>query len=156
MKTILSVTLGLALAIGLTGCNIVRDTGLWRGTVVVRDELRAPYTCEVEIDLTHTDDTLAIHHLLTSCNAYSSKWHPGTFELLGSSAWKNGRNIGWAREDGSANLELDDNTADERFPMPSNRVILSWVRVGEGIEFTQETYYAGRIQRSTGLLRKTR
>jgi len=157
MKTFISkIFLGLMITLVLSGCDLKRDSGLWRGTVVVRDEMRNPYTCELEVDISHTDRDLILHHMLTSCKAYSAKWHPGTYEVHGESVWKNGRSVGTALPDGTVSLELNDQVADDRYPMPASRVIVSWMRVGEGLEFTEEAYFAGRIQRSSGLLRRVR
>jgi hypothetical protein len=156
MRFIQLATLVIGFLVLLTGCNLARDTGTWRGSVVVREEGRFPETCEVEIELTHSDDYLQFHHLMASCQAYSTKWHPGSFNLQGQNVWKNGERIGWAREDGSANLELTDRVTDERYPLPAHRVIVAWARIGEGLDFSQETYSAGRIQRSSGFLRRVR
>jgi len=156
MRFIQLSTLVIGLMVLLTGCNLARDTGTWRGSVVVREEGRMPETCEVEIELTHSDDHLQFHHLAANCDSYASKWHPGSFNITGHSVWKNGEMIGWAKEDGSANLELTDRVTDQRYPLPATRVIVAWTRIGDGLEFTQETYFSGRIQRSNGYLRKVR
>jgi len=152
-----SLFFGLAIAFGLTGCDIKRDSGLWQGTVVVReDDGRPNYTCQVELNLTHTDETVTVHHLLTSCEAFASKWHGDTYEVHGTSLFYNGRDIGWVRDDGSATLELRDYEMTQRFPTLADKVLLSWTRVGDSLEFTEEVTFAGRMKRSSGWLRKVR
>lgn len=152
-----SLVFAMAILFGLTGCDIKRDSGLWRGTVVVReDDGRSPYTCQVELNITHTGETVTIHHLTTSCDAFASKWHGDTYEVHGHSLFYNGRDVGWARDDGAVILELEHGDMRERFPILADKVMLSWLRVGDSLEFTEEVSFASRTKRSTGWLRKVR
>jgi hypothetical protein len=144
-------------ALSLTGCDVKRDSGLWQGTVVVRDdEGGAPETCQVELDLTHTDEAVTVHSLRTSCEHFSSRWEGDTYDIQGNSLYYDGRDVGWVREDGSAIVELKQDQMRDRFPILADRVVLSWMRVDGRLEFTQEVYFAGRVTRSTGWLQRLR
>ncbi len=133
-----------------------RDSGLWKGTVTVDDGYQTPYSCTAEMDISHNDQDLIIHHIANTCFAYGSKWHTGRFELFGSSVWKNGRNVGSAHHDGSGSLELDELTMDERYPHAATTVRISWRRSGIGLDFTEQAYSGGRVVRTTGWLKKIR
>jgi hypothetical protein len=152
-----SLFFALAIAFGLTGCDIKRDSGVWQGTVVVReDDGRPDTTCQMEINLTHTDETVTIHHLYTACEAFASRWQGDTYEVHGMSLFYNGRDVGWVRGDGSVTMELRDYEMTQRFPTLADKVMLSWTRVGDSLEFTEEVTFAGRKKRSSGWLRKMR
>ncbi|RZA08667.1 MAG: hypothetical protein EOP11_04160 [Proteobacteria bacterium] len=155
-KTFTKITLAIALVVAFQGCRVIDDTGVWRGTAVNRDDFRESYTCNLETDLTHTDSEIILHRITTDCGAYRGSWRPGTFEVHGTSIWKNGRAVGWARDDGSVTIDVTDpiNTFDERYPYPASRVVLSWTLINGSLEYTEEAYFAGRVQRTHGWLRR--
>lgn len=153
-KPLALLSLAAAILFGMSGCVMLEDSGTWRGTAVNRDDFREPYTCDMELDLTHTDDDLTLNHISANCGAYRGTWHPGHFEVRGSTLWKNGKTVGWARDDGSVTIDVNDPSLlfDERYPYPASRVVISWVKVGERLEYTEEAYFAGRVQRTHGWL----
>jgi hypothetical protein len=53
-------------------------------------------------------------------------------------------------------MELRDYEMTQRFPTLADKVMLSWTRVGDSLEFTEEVTFAGRKKRSSGWLRKMR
>jgi hypothetical protein len=153
-KPLALLTFAAAILVGLSGCEVMDDTGTWRGTAVNRDDFREPYTCNMETKLTHTDDEVILHHIVADCGAYRGVWHPGKFEVHGTTVWKNGRAVGWAKDDGSVTLDINDPAGmfDERYPYPASRVVISWVRVNGRLEYTEEAHFAGRVQRTHGWL----
>ncbi len=141
----------LALA-GLTACDVQRDSGLWRGTVKVREEGRTVRECDVELNLTHTNETMTIHHLHTGCDAYGARWEGESFEVHERSLFLRGREVGWVTLDGTAELALQRYDLGESYPLLADELRLSWQRKGEGLGFTEEVTYAGRKRYSTGTL----
>jgi len=156
-KPLALLSLGAAILFGMSGCVMLEDSGTWRGTAVNRDDFREPYTCDMELELTHSDDQIILHHVAANCGSYRGVWHPGSFEVHGSTIFKNGKAVGWARDDGSATIDVDDPSRyfDERYPYPASRVVISWVKVGERMEYTEEAYFAGRVQRTNGWLTRS-
>ena len=142
-------------ALGLTGCEVAPDTGNWRGTGVYRDGIHAPVTCNLKLDLTHTDEYVRIHQIGSDCAFKSAYWQAGTFDLHGTSLWKNGRIVGSATSNGAVTIDLLDPLVDDRYPFPAQKVTLSWTRVGSYLEYTEETYFDGKVQRTHGWLRKS-
>jgi hypothetical protein len=156
MKTILAKFCVVACGLALVACDLKRDAGLWRGTVVVRDEVRGNSLCDLEVDITHSSEHLMIHHVAVSCDGFRAKWHPGNYEIHAGAIWKNGRAVGWEHNDGSVTLELNDFTMDSRYPFPAHRVVLSWSLAGDSLDYREDSYFAGRVQSTSGWLRKVR
>ncbi len=150
------VTLGVALIAGLSGCRMIGDSGVWSGSAVSRDGFRESYSCNVEVDITHTEEYVTLHHVATDCGTYAGRWHAGTFEIHGGTVWRNGKAVGWARDDGSVTLDITDPSKflDNRYPYPASRLMISWMRVGESLEYTEEAHFPGRVQKTNGWLRR--
>jgi hypothetical protein len=139
-----------AFALGLMGCELVRapDSGTWKGTAVFRDELYQPITCDMTLDLIHTDDSLRIYNIQNDCQRGSNRWSALSFDIHGSELWQGGRVVGHASSDGSVSFELPDAYYNSNFPVPASRVVVAWTKVGSALEFTQETYFANTVQRT--------
>lgn len=148
------LTLGIGLIVGLSGCRMIGDSGVWSGSAVSRDGVYESYSCNVEVDITHTEEYVTLHHVATDCGRYAGRWQAGTFEIHGTTVWRNGKPVGWARDDGSVTLDIDDPSKflDQRYP--ATRLVISWMRVGDSLEYTEEAYFAGRVQKTNGWLRR--
>ena len=159
MKHFTRLVLALALFVafaGLSGCSLRPDSGLWRGSLVVRDDpARPPYNCRMEIDLTHTEESVTVHQLRTACENYATNWPGATFEVRGSTVLYEGRPVGWVGED-NVTLELDPAYLREAYPALADKVSLSWTRVGEYLEFSEVVRYGTQERRSSGWLMRVR
>ncbi len=141
----------------LTACDFKPDSGLWSGNVEVQNEGLRSHDCNLEVDITHTDDHITLHHVSNRCYYYSSKWHGGTFEVRGTGVWKRDRLVGWAQADGTVTLQLDESVIDDRFPFPAQRMVVSWNRVGGQLRYSEDAYTdLRRVHSASGWLSKSR
>lgn len=142
--------------LGLTGCDVDQapDSGTWRGQVTYSDGIYQPTSCEVKLDTSHNDKTLRIYHLESSCNQFTSRWSSVSFDVHGDELWKGNQLVGHASPNGTVSFELENPYLDDRYPYPANRVVVSWNRSGNFLEFTETAYFDGRVQRSHGWLRQ--
>ena len=147
--------IAFVLTLLLSGCDLKQDSGLWKGTVLVREgDGRPAYQCDVELQITHTDQNVTLHHVRNVCPHFTSKWHGDTFEVHNQSLIYRGQDVGWARPNGDVTLELREFQMRDRFPILADRVVLSWKRTGMSLEFSEEVTFAGRTKLSSGWLRK--
>lgn len=151
-KAVFLVVIGFSLA----GCNVYSDSGVWKGAAVIRDSVRGPKNCSIEVDITHNESLLALHHVNTNCEGYATNWRAGTFEVHGDTLWRNGKLVGSAKYTGEVELMLEDPYMDERYPYPARTVRVAWARNGEYLEYTEEAYFAGRTQTLHAWLRRYR
>ncbi len=154
MKTKLSMIALLACL--LPGCELTRDSGLWRGSISPTDSFEMNENCELEIELTRTSETLIVHTVNMGCPRYSYQWRVGAFDVFGGGVWKYGRRIGNIDPNGEVDLELTDAVVDEPLPMGYRSMRLRWNRVGSELQFWQETESFGRYRVSRGWLRRAR
>lgn len=134
--------------LGLSGCIQAPDTGAWSGQAVYRDGFRDATTCNLKLDLTHTDEYVRVHSIESDCNVYKTRWQAGTFERHGDTLWRDGRIVGHADDAGSVSLNLEHPYQDDDYPFTANRVTVSWTRVGNYLEYTEEAYFDNKIQRT--------
>lgn len=142
--------------LGLSACDLVQapDTGVWKGTAVFRDGVKDPVTCELTLDLSHTDETLRVYRIDHNCSRTRTSWRATTFDVKGKDLWRGTRHVGYASRDGDASFEFDAFELEDQYMYPAQRLMVSWAKVGEALEFTQEIYFEGRTQRVHAWLKK--
>lgn len=140
--------------LGLTGCDLAPDSGSWRGTAAVSDTLHGYSSCSVELNLTHNEETVTVHKIESNCAQVVTTWDAISFDVHGEQLWKDNRVVGRASERGSVSFELNDPYLDNRFPYPARKVIVTWTKVGNDLEFTEDTYFEGRTHRVHAWLKK--
>ena len=144
----------LGLVLTLSGCVFFDDSGLWRGEAVSQDGVREAFACRVQVDLSHTESDIALHEVSTDCGAYAQRWEGGNFEVHGTTVWREGRAVGWADRDGAVTLDIDRPSQALRsaYPYPADRLVVSWRRVGQSLEYTEEDHFGSRVQSTHGWL----
>lgn len=127
--------------LGLSGCYVAPDTGVWSGTAVFREGNLAPVNCELKVSITHREEELSLHRRSLNCRQTASTWWPETFDIRGETLWQGWRQVGNAQSSGSASIELDFPVATSRYPHPAEKVRVSWSRVGSYLEFSEDSQF---------------
>lgn len=133
----------------LASCDLLRapDSGDWYGTAVYRDDLNAPVNCRMELEVRHDDETLRVLKMENSCDNFRTSWNSLTFDVHGDQLWRDGRVVGHASSNGSVTFDLPDPNYYDHYPLPAQRVVVTWSVVGSSLEFSEDVYLPqGRVQ----------
>lgn len=155
MKTLFKSFLALGVCASLSGCVVIEDSGVWSGRLYSQSDNQNGYGCDLELDMSHFDDQLTIHSIDTNCGGPQARWAPKPFYVTNGNLWRGSQVVGWSREDGSTSFTLDnpqDGSWSERYPFPAHRVVISWQQHGNSMEYTEDAYFAGSVQRTRGTL----
>jgi hypothetical protein len=138
----------------LNGCNLTGDSGLWRGTITTYESHELLESCDLELEINRSEETLIVHSLEMQCPRYSYRWKVGAFDLFGGGIWKHGQRVGNVDPNGEVELELLPWVTDEPLPVGYRSIKLRWNRLGSELRFWQESNRFGWSQKSSGWLRK--
>jgi len=146
MKSIISATLSVTLALSALSAGAVNFSGSWVGTGTMTE--KNPYTgnksspCSiVEVVLDHKPDGLTIQHYRGLCGQLDSDWGPSSMEIRGEKTFEEGEETGTLIGD---TLKTISSSGGVQYAFN-----LSLRDVPAGTTPTLETYYGVRSMMGT-------
>lgn len=145
----------LPLLVALSACDIYPDSGKWAGDLTVHDAFwNERYSCPVDVDITHTNDVIALNNFDLFCGTKSLHWTPGALNRRGMSLYRGDELVGDVFADGTVKIELRDPYSHDNYPRRVDKVVITWTRMGESLQFSlkeitdgQETIREGSLSR---------
>ncbi len=141
------VPLGLLCLLALTACDLYPDSGKWAGNLTIHDDNWSEgYSCPVEFEVTHTADLVALQNFDLYCGSRSIHWSPGAYHREGIELYDGDRLAGQTYPDGTVRIELRDPFFHDQYPNRVQRLVITWTRIGETLQFTMKEENEGRTR----------
>lgn len=121
----------------LTSCDFYPETGKWEGSVrIIDSHSRDSYSCPMQVEISRTQDAVIVRGLDLYCGSHSVHWSPDAYTRRGTDLMQNGRRVGDIYPDGTVRLELTDPYYNDRYPERVGKLVLTWSRIGETLQFS--------------------
>jgi hypothetical protein len=138
------IAVALACLFALTACDLYPDSGKWAGDFTVHDEAwNDRYTCSADVDITHTNDVVSLNAIDSYCGSRSLHWSPSALNRRGMSLYRDDQKVGDVYPDGTVRIELTDPYYTDHYPNRAQRIVITWTRLGDDLQFSLTEYYEG-------------